>query len=127
MGGASRNFAAVTKFLPRKLIILRILIISRNFCATKIWSYTVYLTHAEEKSTKYYYITMYVDVPRVCTYFELWVVLHTIYLSSSRYRAVETYLPCAGWCDPRAFPIRARQSHQPQGVHLERIISQDAS
>ena len=41
MGGASRNFAAVTKFLPRKLIILRILIISRNFCATKIWSYTV--------------------------------------------------------------------------------------
>ena len=37
----SRNFAAITKFLTRKLIISQILSVSRNFCASKIWSYTV--------------------------------------------------------------------------------------
>ena len=38
---ASRNFAAITKFLTRKLIISQILSVSRNFCASQIWSYTV--------------------------------------------------------------------------------------
>ena len=38
---ASRNFALITKFLTRKLKILQILSVSRNFCASKIWSYTV--------------------------------------------------------------------------------------
>ena len=38
---ASRNFVAITKFLTRKLIISQILSVSRNFCASKIWSYTV--------------------------------------------------------------------------------------
>ena len=46
---------------------------------------------------------------------------------SSLYRAAETDLPSSRRCDPRAFPIRAWQSHQPQGVHLEGVISQDAS
>ena len=40
---ASRNFAAITKFLTRKLKISQILSVSRNFCALKIWSYTVYI------------------------------------------------------------------------------------
>ena len=38
---ASRNFGAITKFLTRKLKISQILSVSRNFCASKIWSYTV--------------------------------------------------------------------------------------
>ena len=42
---ASRNFAAITKFLTRKLIISQILSVSRNFCASKIWSYTVFLAY----------------------------------------------------------------------------------
>ena len=41
---ASQNFAAITKFLTRKLIISQILSVSWNFCSSKIWSYTVYHT-----------------------------------------------------------------------------------
>ena len=43
MGGASRNFAAVTKFLPQKLRLFANLSISRKCCAAKICSYTVYI------------------------------------------------------------------------------------
>ena len=35
------KFCSSHEIFTTKLIILRILIISRNFCATKIWSYTV--------------------------------------------------------------------------------------
>ena len=35
MGGASRNFAAITKFLPQKLIFVANLSISQKFCAAK--------------------------------------------------------------------------------------------
>ena len=38
----SRNFAAIKKFLTRKLKISQILSVSRNFCASKIWSYMVF-------------------------------------------------------------------------------------
>jgi len=51
---ASRNFAAITKFLTRKLKISQILSVSRHFCALKIWSYTVYLRCFALKYEKQY-------------------------------------------------------------------------